>query len=78
MKSQLVKKVTDIFDDQENIFSGAYGNKNSDARAYLKIGIPSNRIFLVDEDSVMKRLSDDRITSYAEHEQQVNLMYPRI
>ena len=78
MKKVLIKSIIDIFDEKADIFHGAYGNKDSDARAYRENGIPPHLIYLVDESSVMKRLSDGKITSYAEHEQQVNFLYPRI
>ena len=78
MKTALIKTITEIFDRKAGVFVGAYGNKESDARAYVQAGIPSNLIYLVDENSVMKRFSDDRITSYGQHAMLVDTLYPAL
>ena len=78
MKTALIKTITDTFERKANVFVGAYGNKESDARAYVQAGIPSELIFIVNESSVMKRFSDGQITSYRQHELLVDQIYPNL
>ena len=78
MKTALIKSITNTFERQANVFVGAYGNKASDAKAYVQAGIPTELIFIVDESSVMKRFSDQQVTSYRQHELLVDQMYPKL
>ena len=78
VKTALIKSMTDLFDIKENVFLGAYGNKDSDTQAYMNSGVSTNIIYLVNTDSVIRRVSDNKITSYFEHASKVNQKYPKI
>ena len=76
VKTTTIKSFIELFDQKENIIKGAYGNRNSDTQAYMDAGISTNLIYLVNEKSVLRRVSDGRKTSYGQHAQKVNEMYP--
>ena len=76
VKTTTIKSFIDLFDQKENVIKGAYGNRNSDTQAYMDAGISTNIIYLVNGQSVLRRVSDGRKTSYGAHAQNVNEMYP--
>ena len=77
MKTAMIKSVTDLFDRGAEVFCGAYGNKETDSRGYVGAGIDEAKIFIVDTSSVLRRFSDGEITSYGNHEKQVDELYPK-
>ena len=77
MKLAMIKSIADLFNRKAEVFSGAYGNKETDSRAYVQAGIDESKIFIVDTSSVLRRFSDGEITSYGDHEQQVDELYPK-
>ena len=78
VKTATTKAFLDLFDIKENVVLGAYGNKNSDTQAYMDAGVSTNIIYLINTDSVIRRVSDNKRTSYFEHASKVNQKYPKI
>ena len=78
VKATKIQSFVNLFNIKQNVVIGAYGNRNSDTKAYLDAGIPRDRIFLVNSNSVLRRVSDGKKTSYNNHVVKVNEMYPRI
>ena len=78
VKTATIKSMTDLFNIKENVVLGAYGNKNSDKQAYMNSGVSTNIIYLVNTESVITRVSDNKTTSYFEHASNVNQKYPKI
>jgi phosphatidate phosphatase PAH1 len=73
-----LRAILDLFALGEKVVYGAYGNKNTDAVAYTNSAIPPERIYLIDEHSCMIRLKDSNITSYEEHANNIDTIYPKI
>ena len=78
MKSAMIESVIDLFDEREDIFVGAYGNKATDTRAYAAVDIPEEITYIVDKKSVLRRVSDGEETSYTEHFEEADEMYPSL
>jgi hypothetical protein len=49
-KSRVLREVAALF-EREDAFAGGFGNRGTDAAAYLNAGIAEKRIFLIDEGS---------------------------
>ena len=77
MKTAMIKSITDLFDRKAEVFCAAYGNKETDSRGYVQAGIDETKIFIVDTSSVLRRFSDGEITSYGNHEKQVDELFPK-
>ena len=75
VKATKIQSFVNLFNIKQNVVIGAYGNRNSDTKAYLDAGIPRDRIFLVNSNSVLRRVSDGKKTSYHNHVVKVNEMY---
>ena len=78
VKAETMMSFLKLFDIKDNVVLGAYGNRNSDTKAYLDVGISTNKIYLVNEDNVLRRVSDGQRSSYFNHASDVNEMYPKI
>ena len=77
MKITLMRKIIEIFDTKEEVFVGAYGNKESDERAYEGAGISKRKIYIADPAGNLKT-PDGQLSSYAIHEAAVNTLYPKL
>ena len=76
VKAATIRSLMDLFDIKENVVMGAYGNKATDTKAYTDAGIPKNLIYIINEDSVLRRVSDGLLSSYQDHASTVNTIYP--
>ena len=56
--------------------SGAYGNKESDVEAYRNIGIPDEKIFIINKQSQMVNIGTKQDTSYKKQAADVDNLYP--
>ncbi len=78
-KADTLKAVLSLFPGgAEMTVSGAYGNKASDVRAYRAAGVPSDRVFIVDTEGRLRRVSDGREDSYNVHADRVDDLYPKL
>ena len=75
-KKSKILSIIELFDTKQNTFFGAYGNKDSDLRAYQQAGLNSNLTYIVNEESILRRVSDNHQTSYRDHLINVNNIYP--
>ena len=75
-KKSKILSIIELFDNKQNIFFGAYGNKDSDMRAYQQAGLNTNLTYIINEESILRRSSDDHQTSYRDHLINVNKIYP--
>jgi phosphatidate phosphatase PAH1 len=78
IKATTIRLILDLFTLGEKVVYGAYGNKNTDAIAYTNSAILPERVYLIDENSCMTRLKDSNITSYEEHANNIDTIYPKI
>ena len=77
-KSATLKYLMNLFKNKSNIVHGAYGNKDSDTEAYRNIGIPDDRIFIINKQSHMINVGTKLPTSYKEHAKFIDKMYPNV
>lgn len=78
VKATKIQSVLNLFDIKQDVILGAYGNRNSDTKAYLEAGIHPNKIFIVNEKSVVRRVSDGKKMTYQDHVNNINDMYPNL
>ena len=78
VKATKIQSVLNLFDIKQDVILGAYGNRNSDTKAYLEAGIHPNKIFIVNEKSVVRRVSDGKKMTYQDHVNNINNMYPKL
>jgi len=51
IKTNMLRKIKELYPPNVNPFSGGLGNRENDAIAYAALGIPMDRIYLVSEES---------------------------
>jgi len=76
-KTKAIRSLANLFDERQDAIVGAYGNKNSDVEAYMDAGIRPDRIYLINEDSVIRNAKTGRKTSYGELVANIDALYPR-
>jgi len=54
----------------------AYGNKESDVKAYLTAGIDASKIYIVNPEGELVTIGNGEVSSYAEQVKKINQMYP--
>ena len=77
-KTATLKYLMNLFKHKSNIVHGAYGNKDSDTEAYRNIGIPDEKIFIINKESHMINVGTKLPTSYKEHAKCIDKMYPNL
>ena len=77
IKFSTLHSIIELFDRKEKVIAAAYGNKDTDTKAYLDSGINPNKVFLVREDGHMIDIGTETKTSYVEHFQNVSSMFPK-
>ncbi len=75
-KAETIESVLDLFEVGVEAVHVAYGNKDTDTEAYSKAGIPEDKIYIINEESVLRRISDDRISSYPDQAENINQFFP--
>merc|ERR1719186_1663814 len=70
-------------DEMNNIFVGdaivgAYGNKETDTKAYQNSGVPLERVWIVNPEGVLKNVGTEEETSYPDQAENVDTLYPKI
>ncbi len=53
-KADTLRSLFRLFEGGSEVAVTAYGNAETDVRAYLEAGIPNNRIYFVNEESVVR------------------------
>ena len=76
-KLAVLQSLLNLFDLKAKVVEGAYGNKESDMKAYRNSGITDNKVFKVDKKSKMINVGTNQETSYMEHFKHVAQMYPK-
>jgi len=61
----------------QDVVYGAYGNANTDTIAYMNVGIRPNIVYLVNKDGELRHVSDGTVSSYKQHADSVDGMYPK-
>ena len=78
VKATKIQSILNLFDLKQDVILGAYGNRNSDTKAYLEAGIATNKIFIVNEKSIVRRVGDGKKMTYQDHVNNINDMYPKL
>ena len=69
-KTETLNGLFSLFDFGAESVDSAYGNKDSDTEAYLAAGVAPEKVFIVDEESVLMNVADGRRTSYRQEAQE--------
>lgn len=78
VKTNMIKMIKDLFPPNINPFSGGLGNRENDAIAYMAVGIPPDRIYLVSEESEIMTMNKIILKSYVELHQEIETHFPTL
>ena len=77
IKTSILNIVLGVFQSDDNIIVGAFGNKETDTIAYRNVGIPPENIFLLDKESKIVNVGTEKECTYTELANTVNMIYPK-
>lgn len=84
LKIPLLTEVSDLFLEEKSkgkegvTFVGGFGNRDTDAISYRYVGIPLDKIFIIDKKSEVIQLGKEGITSYKEINENVEKIFPKV
>jgi phosphatidate phosphatase PAH1 len=77
-KTRTLNTMLDLFPDRGGVVYAAYGNTDTDTKAYVDAGIDVAKIYIVNEEGVLTNGADGAKTSYTVHANDVNQLFPSI
>jgi len=83
MKTSLIRKVWGIFKEQEGKEIGetivaAYGNKETDVKAYSNCGLPKEKMYIVNTYGELKNMGSGVVSSYQEQAAGIDSIFPKL
>ena len=75
-KLSALKNILELFQDPSSVVAGSYGNNNSDAEAYKKVGIPLDKTFIINKKSKIVNLLSEQETTYKVQTTDLDNLYP--
>lgn len=78
-KINALSQITRCFGrDSAPAIIGGFGNKHTDANSYLAVGIPRQKIFIVNPEGQLRQEGSDEIWSYSKLNEMVEFMFPEV
>lgn len=80
-KTETMHQILKLFEFGPQLVEAAYGNKESDTRAYLAAGVPRDRIYVVNTDSELHNVASmgqQQASSYGLEADAVDQKFPKI
>jgi len=82
-KTEAIKDVWNAFNTRQksgimDTVVAAYGNKESDVRAYKNAGIDADKIYIVDHKGELVTIGNNEISTYAKQTEKLDEMYPKL
>ena len=76
IKTSVLTSFLSIFKSRENIIMGAFGNKETDTVAYSSVGIPLDKIYILNKESQVFNVGTRKVYSYSELADKVDEIFP--
>ena len=83
MKTCLITKLWETFKEEERSEIGetivaAYGNKETDVKAYTNCGLPKERMYIVNTYGELRNMGSGVVSSYNEQAAGIESIFPRL
>ena len=72
-KTATLQNLVDLFNGGSSVVYKAYGNQDTDTKAYVNVGIPQDKIYTINEESEMKNVGTGKATSYREQAELIDI-----
>lgn len=77
-KIQCLTQIVNLFPPESSPFYAGFGNRHTDAIAYEAVGIPKNKIFIINEKSEITQYNYFYRTTYTNINDLINEMFPPV
>ena len=83
MKTSLITKLWEIFKEQEKskiseTILAAYGNKETDVKAYTNCGLPKERIYIVNTYGELRNEGSGVVSSYQQQASDIDTIFLKL
>ena len=83
MKTSLITKLWEVFKEEEKSEIGetivaAYGNKETDVKAYTNCGLPKEKMYIVNTYGELRNMGSGVVSSYQEQAAGIDSIFPKL
>uniref|UniRef100_A0A6G3MH17 Phosphatidate phosphatase LPIN2 (Trinotate prediction) n=1 Tax=Henneguya salminicola TaxID=69463 RepID=A0A6G3MH17_HENSL len=76
-KIECLKNIVNLFPPDSNPLVSGFGNRINDYKAYLEVGVPKSKIFIINEKGQIKQLHNQSyLSTYSTMVEFVDFMFP--
>ncbi|AFZ81441.1 LNS2 Lipin/Ned1/Smp2 domain-containing protein [Theileria equi strain WA] len=77
-KIPALRDIRNLFASDHNPFYAGFGNNSSDHRAYVSVGVPESRVFIINTSGIIKHVNSNYARTYETMSEIAELMFPPI
>ncbi|ORM41538.1 Phosphatidate phosphatase PAH2 [Babesia sp. Xinjiang] len=75
-KIPALRDIRNLFPPEHNPFYAGFGNNESDHRAYVSVGVPENRVFIINPSGIIRHVNATDASTYESMSDISELMFP--
>ncbi|CDR94969.1 Phosphatidate phosphatase LPIN3 [Babesia bigemina] len=75
-KIPALRDIRNLFPPDHNPFYAGFGNNESDHRAYVSVGVPENRVFIINPSGIIRHVNVNYAKTYESMSDIAELMFP--
>ncbi|GBE61831.1 LNS2 Lipin Ned1 Smp2 domain-containing protein [Babesia ovata] len=75
-KIPALRDIRNLFPPDHNPFYAGFGNNESDHRAYVSVGVPENRVFIINRSGIIRHVNVNYAKTYESMSDIAELMFP--
>ncbi|GFE54454.1 LNS2 Lipin Ned1 Smp2 domain-containing protein [Babesia ovis] len=75
-KIPALRDIRNLFPPEHNPFYAGFGNNESDHRAYVSVGVPENRVFIINPSGIIHHVNSTEASTYESMSDIAELMFP--
>uniref|UniRef100_A0A3B0NFU5 phosphatidate phosphatase n=1 Tax=Theileria annulata TaxID=5874 RepID=A0A3B0NFU5_THEAN len=77
-KIPCLRDIHSLFPHKHNPFYAGFGNNSSDHRAYVSVGVPESRVFIINPSGLISHVSNENIKTYDNISEIADSMFPKV
>ncbi|EAN31812.2 LNS2 (Lipin/Ned1/Smp2) family protein [Theileria parva strain Muguga] len=77
-KIPCLRDIHSLFPQKHNPFYAGFGNNSSDHRAYVSVGVPESRVFIINPSGLISHVSNEDIKTYDNIVEIADSMFPKV
>ncbi|GIX65253.1 lipin, putative [Babesia caballi] len=75
-KIPALRDIRNLFPPEHNPFYAGFGNNESDHRAYVSVGVPENRVFIINPSGIIRHVNASYARTYQSMSEMAQMIFP--